>query len=93
MSKVSHVADEQPLVEAGYHYEDRFFDETEGIVAVFDFDYEKIIAFDWDVAVATWTTSPCIFPLLVLFCEPQRPDSGPRATPARRGLFRGRAAA
>mmetsp|Transcript_1884 Transcript_1884/g.6725 ORF Transcript_1884/g.6725 Transcript_1884/m.6725 type:complete len:112 (+) Transcript_1884:107-442(+) len=99
MDKVlpSTTDDDQPLVEAGYHYEDRFFDDVEGIVAVFDFDYEKIIAFDWDVAVASWVTAPCFFPLLALFCEEPRPDctagwsrdAGPlrdRRAVARRGM-------
>lgn len=33
----------------GYRWEDRFFDDTDGIIAVFDFDYEKIENFQWDM--------------------------------------------
>ena len=53
----------------GLRWEDQFFREEEGVVAVFDFDYEEIVKFNTEA-----TTAMLLFPpfLLVssLFCYP-----------------------
>eukprot|EP00978_Attheya_sp_CCMP212_P004513 scaffold9821_cov47-Attheya_sp.AAC.7 len=43
-------------------WEDRFFDGEEGLVAVFDFDYEKIASFQESVAMASM-----LFPPILIF--------------------------
>lgn len=47
------VADEGPK------WEDNYFNDLEGVVAVFDFDYDKIINFDWEFRKMLWCVCPC----------------------------------
>jgi|Transcript_24723 hypothetical protein len=46
----------------GLQWEDRFFDGEEGLVAVFDFEYEKIASFQEKVAMASM-----LFPPVLIF--------------------------
>eukprot|EP00984_Skeletonema_dohrnii_P025974 scaffold15219_cov119-Skeletonema_dohrnii-CCMP3373.AAC.3 len=50
-------------------WEDTFFDKEEGLVAVFDFDYEQIASFRKSVALASMLFPP-IFILSTLLCAP-----------------------
>ena len=49
-----------PGVEAGsgYTWSDTHFNETEGIIAVFDFDYDVVIDFDYSVTQCCWALCP-----------------------------------
>lgn len=56
--------------EAGLTWEDNFFAETDGIVAVFDYDYDKIIAFDWEATTCLWMVCPQLVLVGTLCCVP-----------------------
>ena len=52
-------------------WEDTFFDQEEGLIAVFDFDYEKIASFNEEVWVAStlWALLyPPVYVYLILSC-------------------------
>lgn len=51
-------------------WKDTHFADTEGIVAVFDFDYEAIIDFQWQVKLCEYATCPLVPVLASLNCEP-----------------------
>jgi hypothetical protein len=54
----------------GVKWEDDYFTDTEGIIAVFDFDYEKTINFFWDVQKAQYCIAPHLLILTSLCCGP-----------------------
>jgi hypothetical protein len=66
------MTDKEPMMVAaeGLKWEDTFFAETEGIVAVFDFDYDAIINFDWQVTKTVWVICPQVFIVGSLCCQP-----------------------
>ena len=49
---------------------DQHFAETEGVVAVFDFDYRGVIAFDWQKQQAQWLLCPPFALLSGVCCTP-----------------------
>lgn len=51
----------------GYTWNDTHFNQTEGIIAVFDFDYNKIIDFDWDRTRCCYAMCPVV-PLVSAPC-------------------------
>ena len=61
--------DEVSQLTRGLRTEDRFFDGEEGIVAVFDFDYEEIASFRQSVDCVTLMFPP-IFIFSLLACYP-----------------------
>jgi hypothetical protein len=58
------------VADPGFSWEDKYFADTEGVVAVFDFDYEKIINFDWEVTTTLWLICPQSCIIGSLFCQP-----------------------
>jgi len=54
----------------GLKWDDTFFNDSEGIVAVFDFDYDKVIGFDWEVTKTLWCICPQIFIIGSLCLQP-----------------------
>jgi hypothetical protein len=57
----------------GYNWGDSFFDQTDGVIAVFDFDYNQIEEFQWQMTkVALLCPVLCPFTCLIpsLFCVP-----------------------
>jgi hypothetical protein len=65
------VQSKAPVVaEEGYKWDDQFFNDMDGVIAVFDFDYDKTINFHWDVQKCVWFMSPITFLLGSLVCQP-----------------------
>lgn len=68
MHKVGAAAILEPIVPT---YSDIFFEDVEGIVGVYDFDYDQIINFKWDVTTTAWCLFCCVGPILSsICCEP-----------------------
>jgi hypothetical protein len=58
------------IAESGYTWDDAHFAEYEGVVAVFDYDYDKIIDFDWKIQKCTWAICPHMFMISIICCIP-----------------------
>lgn len=60
----------------GYQWNDKFFDDTDGIIAVFDFDYDLVESFQWELTTTSWMCliATCLWPSTLLpaslFCYP-----------------------
>ena len=64
------MSDETSKIVKGLRWNDKFFDGEEGLVAVFDYDYEKIVSFQKSVAGASMMFPPFLILGTLFACYP-----------------------